>query len=211
MNRITFLVDGFNVYHSILHIEKKTGKCTKWLDLFSLCNSYVPLFGKKAKLESVYYFSALPNYLRSKYPDKIKRHKTYLSCLKSTGVEIGLGRFKKKDITCKKCHNPFFKYEEKETDVAIAVKLLEVFFLDACDTVAIVSGDTDLSPAVRKCQQLFPNKKIVFAFPYERMNTELSTLAPESFFIGKDQYIRYQLPNPVVLKDGRKIFKPSSW
>ena len=91
------------------------------------------------------------------------------------------------------------------------MKLIEAFFSNAYDTAVIVSGDTDLSPAVRKCQLLFPKKKIIFAFPYARKNKELFKLAPGSFTIGQKQYIRYQFPNPVVLKDGRKTFKPSSW
>ncbi len=211
MNKVIFLVDGFNIYHSILQLKRVTGYSTKWLDLSSLCNSYTYLFGKDSKLESIYYFSALPHYLSPKNPDKIKRHQNYIDCLQSSGIKVELGRFKEKEIVCKKCHTLFFKYEEKETDVAIAVKLIEAFFSNACDTAVIVSGDTDLSPAVRKCQLLFPKKKIIFAFPYARKNRELSTLAPGSFTIGQKQYIRYQFPNPVELEDGSKIFKPSSW
>lgn len=74
-----------------------------------------------------------------------------------------------------------------------------------------MSGDTDLSPAVSKCQMLFPNKRIIFAFPYARKNKELSKMAPGSFSIGRKQYIRYQFPNPVVLKNGYKVYKPSTW
>jgi hypothetical protein len=93
----------------------------------------------------------------------------------------------------------------------MAVKLLELFLRDACDTTVIVSGDTDLSPAVPTCKDLFPGKTVAFAFPYARKNKELANLAPGSFSISKKQYIRYQFPNPVILANGKKVSKPSTW
>lgn len=100
---------------------------------------------------------------------------------------------------------------KRKQDVTIAMKVVEIFINNVCDTAVIVSGDTDLSPAVRKCLTLFPDKKIIFAFPYARKNKELALLAPGSFSISKKQYIKYQFPNPVVLQDGRRIYKPDSW
>ncbi len=211
MEKITFLIDGFNLYHSVLAIQRDSGVCTKWLDIEALCKSYLHLFGKNNTLESVHYFSALPNYLSSTAPDKITRHKTYISCLRSSNIKIELGRFKEKDTYCTKCKNYFIKHEEKETDVAIGVTLLEIFIKGVCDVAVLVTGDTDLAPAIKKCQSLFPQKKIVFAFPYARKNKELLKLAPGSFSINRKQYIRHQFPNPLVLKNNSKIYKPSSW
>jgi len=202
MNRVAFLIDGFNVYHSVLQLRKDTGHSTKWLNLFSLCSSYIPtIFGKEHKLESVYYFTALAEHYRRRSPEKIGRHKAYIKCLESTGTEVVYGRFKKRGTT----------FEEKQTDVAIAVKLLEILCTDKCDTAVIVSGDTDLVPAMKACKRLFPKKNAIFGFPYKRSNTELTTLAPESFKIKQKQYIRYQFPNPVTLTDGNRIHKPSKW
>ena len=209
MKRISFLIDGFNVYHSILRLKHDTGYSTKWFDLASLCNSYIPLFGKDAKLGAVYFFSAIPYYLNDS--DKIQRHKKYIACLESTGVHIELGRFKNKDVYCHRCKSMILKHEEKETDVAIAVKLLEVFLTDSCDTAVIVSGDTDLSPAVKTCKTIFADKAVIFAFPFARKNKELAKSAPGSFSISKKQYIKHQLPDPVILKDGQKIYKPDTW
>lgn len=202
MNKVTFLIDGFNVYHSILQLRDDTGHSTKWLNLFSLCSSYIPtLFGKEHKLESVYYFTALAEHFRNKEPEKIERHKIYIKCLESTGIKVIYGRFKRRGN----------KYEEKQTDVAIAVKLLEILCTNKCDTVVIVSGDTDLIPALKACRRLFPEKKAIFGFPYRRSNNELSTLVPESFKIKQKQYKRHQLPNPVILSNGVKIHKPLKW
>lgn len=211
MNRIVFLIDGFNIYHSTLDLKRHTGYCTKWLDLASLCKSYVYLFGKDAHAQAIHYFSAIPHYLSAENPGKIQRHQEYITCLKSSGINVELGRFKAKYVYCDKCKSMVLKHEEKETDVTIAIKVVEIFMKEECDTAVIVSGDTDLSPAIRKCKALFPQKKILFCFPYARKNKELATLAPGSFSINKKQYIKHQFPNPVILTDGRKIFKPRSW
>ncbi|MFH1618469.1 MAG: NYN domain-containing protein [bacterium] len=211
MTRVAFLVDGFNLYHSIVKLQRDTNYCANWLDVYSLCNSYLHLFGKETQLTTVRYFSALPYHLNSTSPGKIDRHQKYLSCLKDSEVIVELGRFKEKDVFCTKCRTVFLKHEEKETDVAIAITLLELLFTGKCDTAVIMSGDTDLSPAVKKSRALFPDKKILFAFPYARKNKELHNLATDSFSISQKQYIRHQFSNPVILKNGHEIHKPSTW
>lgn len=211
MRKVAFLIDGFNVYHSILRIKKDTGYSTKWLNLQSLCKSYLHLFGKETALEDIFYFSAIPHHLKEIKPHKIHRHQQYIRCLESTGIQVILGRFKNKDVYCHRCKSMILKHEEKETDVSIAIKLLELFFTNSCDIAVIMSGDTDLSPAIQKCIELFPDKKIIFSFPFARKNKELLKLAPGSFSINKKQYIKHQLPNPFVLGDSTEIHKPTSW
>ncbi|MBU4445287.1 NYN domain-containing protein [bacterium] len=211
MNRINYLIDGFNVYHSMRQLWRDTRINAKWLNLNQLCSSYLHMFGKEAHLEKIYYFTALAYFITAKKPDAVNRHKKYIKCLESTRVLVELGRFKKKEVYCHSCRTTILKHEEKETDVAIAVKLLEILFKDECDTVVLMTGDTDLSPAVKRSMKLFPEKKILFAFPYKRKNKELLKLAPDSFTIHKNQYIRNQFPAKVVLTDGKEIEKPNSW
>ncbi len=221
MDRVTFIIDGFNLYHSIREAAKdfktkstkqdEKSKSVKWLDINSLCSSYIYLFGKTAVLEEIYYFSALAKHLEARNANVTKRHQDFIKCLETTGVKTEINRFKKKTMTCPSCKCRFDKYEEKETDVAIAIKLLELFVKNSCDTVVLVTGDTDLAPVVRTAKQLFPNKRVVFAFPYKRKNQELAKLAPESFEIKKEQYVKHQFPDPFVLMDGSQIDKPSKW
>lgn len=212
MNRVTFLVDGFNLYHSVVDLKKYARTDGKWLNIKSLCSSYLSLFGKDAVLEEVYYFSALKNYLQSTRPDSILRHRQYIKCLEDTGTKVILGRFKKKDVFCNKCFQNLIKHEEKETDVSIAVKIVELVFLDAADTIVIVSGDTDLAPAIRTALKHFNKKKICFCFPYNRQNRELENLSTfPSFKIDRNQYIKHQFLDPHILKSGIPIAKPATW
>lgn len=211
MNRVIYLIDGFNVYHSMCQILRDTGIKTKWLNHNELCRSYLYKFGKTAILEKIYYFTALAYFMTARKPEAIKKHKNYIKCLENNNIEVILGKFKEKEVFCHKCKTTILKHEEKETDVAIALKILEVLIKDECDTIVIMSGDTDLIPAVKLAMKLFPEKKIVFSFPYKRKNKEIALLLPESFSINKKQYIKYQFPQKVTLKNGKIIEKPETW
>lgn len=207
MDRVCFLIDGFNLYHSL----KDAGRETRWLDLNALCRSYLHLLGKEAHLEKIYYFSALAKHLEARKPDVTRRHRSYLECLHATGVRTELNRFKAKKVHCPGCRLNFTKYEEKETDVALALGVVRLFIQDQCDTAVIVTGDTDVAPAVRLCNEVFPTKRVLFAFPYRRKNNELAKLCPGSFTISREQYWRHQFSDPFVLPSGRAIHKPVSW
>jgi uncharacterized LabA/DUF88 family protein len=160
-------------------------------------------------LESIYYFSALATHLND--PGKIARHQVYITCLKATGIIPVLGRFKYKEIICPYCHKKIARYEEKETDVAIAVKLCDILSEDKCEVSVMMTGDTDLAPVVRHAKVSFPDKTIIFAFPYRRENTELGKLASGSFKMSRRSYERHQLGNPFLLPDGSRVNKPPAW
>lgn len=214
MNRTTFIVDGFNMYHSVEEASRQLGlgsRGTKWLDLRSLCASYLHVLGGGAQIQTIYYFSALAKHLEAAKPDVTLRHQTYVRALESTGVIVQLSRFKAKDVRCPRCGAHNVRHEEKETDVALASKLFEVFARDQCDTVVIVTGDTDIAPAVRTASALYPAKSIVFAFPFARKNKELAQLVKTSFHIRKEAYVAHQFSDVLRLPDGSVTSKPATW
>lgn len=212
MNRTAFLVDGFNLYHSAREAAWALGgQGTKWLNIRALCESYLHVIGSGATLGEVHYFSALATHLEAGNPELTQRHRDFISCLKDTGIEVELARFKKKTLRCEHCGARLVRREEKETDVAIACCLIELLVEDRADTVVILSGDTDLAPAARLARRLFPDKTVSFAFPFGRKNKELEQIVDVSFQISKSQYARHQFADPYVLKNGREISKPDSW
>jgi uncharacterized LabA/DUF88 family protein len=224
MNRVTFLVDGFNLYHSTVDLRRIRRLRVKWLNIYSLCSSFLYLIGRNADIAEIYYFSAFADHLND--PTVIKRHQNYIECLKSTGIIPEMGRFKPKEVTCPfhkqlvkssptniicPIDGKFTKHEEKETDIAIAAKLFEIMYKDKCDAVVLLTGDTDLTPAVETCKRLFSNKTMRFVFPYRRHNHELKALLPDSFKIHPGSYVQHLFPDPVRLPDGTEIWKPASW
>ena len=212
MMRTAFLVDGFNLYHSTVQANRDLGgRSTTWLDIDAMCRHFLHMIGPHVQFEKVHYFSALAFHLEQSSPATVARHRDYIRCLESTGVEVVLSRFKEKRIRCSNCGQYIIRHEEKETDVAIAVKLLELFVEDICDMAVLVTGDTDLAPAARAAQQLFPTKEVRFAFPHRRKNRELQQLAPGSFKIQAKVYANHQFSAHVTLPDGTRISKPSNW
>lgn len=212
--KTVFLIDGFNLYHSAKdasHNLGLSGQGTKWLDINSLCSSYLHLIDRRARMERVYYFSAFAYHLQEFSPGTVQRHQQYVACLEDTGVVTEMGRFKRKYITCTNCNTKIRRHEEKETDVAIGIKLFEICLTGEADAVIIVSGDTDCAPAVRSARRFFPDKLIGFAFPHGRSNKDLISLSDVYFSISGKNYLNHQFLDPYVCADGRQIQKPEKW
>ena len=64
-------------------------------------------------------------------------------------------------------------YEEKETDVNIAIAMLTDAVRDLYDTALLVSADSDLRPVVAAVKRLRTGKRIVAAFPPRRRSKGL--------------------------------------
>lgn len=214
MKRVSFLIDGFNLYHSLREVERLAKVPVKWLDVRKLCEAYLHVVraavGERVELASVVYFSALATHLIPKNPDVVKRHQTYVAALESTGVEVSLARFKEKTVTCPVCGSPFKRHEEKETDVALGLRLIELLAGNACDTAVLVTGDTDLVPAIRAAKRMYPDRLVGVAFPFMRHNAELRAVADYAFNIGQRDVQRAQLPVQIQV-DGAIISKPPTW
>lgn len=231
--RVCFLIDGFNLYHSVRAAERDlvTGPL-RWLDLPRLCSTLVSsTIGPGAKLSGIHYFSALAKHLEARKPDVVRRHRTYIAALEANGVNVYLANFKKKDrsetldrirIRIQPFHRwwrlpiPWIRvamkiHEEKQTDVAIAAKLFELLHQKKCDSAIVMSGDTDIAPAIRAARRLFSPATVGIAFPYRRHNRQLQRLATTSVKISASLYQQHQFPSQLILPGGRQINKPSVW
>jgi hypothetical protein len=180
-------------------------------------------------LEGVYYFSALAHHLGQ--PDVVRRHKALLEVMGDSGVEVTLSRFKRKSTRASLDRCRFFipgsrrklslplrrvfvsvrGYEEKETDVAIAVRMLELAHSGKTDCLVLVSGDTDLCAAVDGVRRIFPSVGLRVAFPYGRYNRDLARRVDGRFRLSPGLMASHQFPDPCVLASGRQVFKPPEW
>ena len=104
-----------------------------------------------------------------------------------------LGRFKAKTLTCPLCGRRCVRYEEKETDVALGVHLVELVSQDLCDTAVLVSGDSDLVPAIVAARRLRPSMAVVVAQPFGRSSVALEQAATSAFSIRPSAFARHQL------------------
>ena len=109
---VIFFIDGFNLYHSL---DNNYYKKYKWLNLFKLSQCFVQ---KNESIVKIYYFTASANW----NPGKVKRHKDYILALEQNPVLSTIyGNFREITRNCSFCGNQYKTYEEKETDVNIAV------------------------------------------------------------------------------------------
>jgi uncharacterized LabA/DUF88 family protein len=211
-NRVTFLVDGFNLYFSVRHAEAALRTSPlRWLDVSKLLGSFLYLLGRDAILEEIHFFTAIPGFLLETDPAVVHGFRAYLQALGETGIHLHIADFKRKGLTCPHCGRGIERFEEKETDVALGVKAIELLHLDACDTLVIVSGDTDFAPALRAAKRLFPAVQVCVAFPHARFNAELQQIADFSFRIRAARYAEHQFHDPVPLSDGRVLRRPRDW
>lgn len=203
MARVVVYIDGFNLYYGL---RDKYDRKYLWLDLQSLSTS---LLRPGQTLEIVRYFTAR---VRGDAEGE-QRQSDYLDALqvRSPLVRVKDGRFQGKDRRCRDCGNRWMVYEEKETDVNIAVALLADAVRDTFDTALLISADSDLCPAVRETKTLFPEKRIIAAFPPKRHSAELKRVVDGHLSIGDDKIRRAQLPQEVVTRAGVVLQRPKHW
>ena len=198
MTRVSFFIDGFNLYHSL---KQYTPDC-RWLDLKKLCASYLK---PDETLVDVYYFTAL-----SWKPEKVDRHKLYIKALRTTGVKVVLGEFKEVERHCNLCNRNYKAHEEKRTDVNIAMWLFEGGMKDLFDNAIIVSGDSDLIPPIEKIQSNFVNKKIGVVVPLGRRAKQIQQTADFSSKIDRKRLQNSLFPEHITV-DGCILSAPEGW
>lgn len=105
--------------------------------------------------------------------------------------------------------------EEKRTDVNIAVQMLDDAYQDACDRFVIVSGDSDLVPAVNRLKVRFPKKEVVVYVPTRDPDRGAATELRGSADKDRDLPLALLKPSQLAprVPDGAGGFieKPADW
>lgn len=204
MSALIVYIDGYNLFHGLR--ARYTDDRYQWLNLVSLAAS----LRRHEELVAVKYYTA-PLQGRS---DAVKRQQTYLAALRAVSgdvLNIFEARYQTKKVTCR-CGRQSTNYEEKETDVHLAVDLVADVATKALTSAIVISGDSDLCPAVRRAQEFRNGVDIVAAFPPRRESPDLRQLLPHSFTIGPGRIKKAQLPDTV--KDpatGQTYQRPARW
>ena len=172
MSKILILIDGFNFYHRLNDYVKAKGENVKWLNYKALMECYFNDLDKN--IFEYVYFSAKAIHRGEAC---VKRHDVYIKALESQGINIVLGKFKEKKINrcscgekCVGCNHKvdrtkLSKHEEKNTDVNIAITLIEKAMSKAYDSCYILSSDSDFDSAIERAKELYPEGRIVLVPP----------------------------------------------
>ena len=109
----------------------------------------------------------------------------------------------------------FGAFEEKRTDVNIALQMLDDTYSDRCDRLIVVSGDSDLVPAVDMVKTLFPEKTVIVYVPARNRQrgaaAELRGSADSDHTLPLALLRHCHFPNQVPDDRGGFITKPPDW
>jgi uncharacterized LabA/DUF88 family protein len=158
-------------------------------------------------VHSIYYFSALATWR----PSSVARHSVFIEALKCRGINVILGEFKDKTRWCHYCHKSYPDHEEKATDVNIALHAYRLAANHEIDRIVLVTGDTDMIPAIRLIRQDFPQKEIGVIFPYQRKSNQLSQEVDFKRKTSSAILPLFQLPDSITLPSGKTISRPPEW
>jgi hypothetical protein len=200
-------VDGFNLYYGAIR-----GTPHKWLNLERLFSLLRP----DDNIQTIYYFTALID------GSRLGNQLEYLRALETLPkVRTVMGRFKLKRVTCTvpQCRyggNRVFQVpEEKRTDVQIALAMARDAWESACERMILVSGDSDLVPAVNLVKEIRPQMSIVVYVPARHeargAAVELRGAADKDRILPNNLLQHCQFSS--VLRDGQggTIRKPAGW
>ena len=105
--------------------------------------------------------------------------------------------------------------EEKRTDVLIALAMVQDAFQDRCDRLIVVSGDSDLVPAIRTVKNLTPEKEVVVYVPAldprRGAAVELRSAADKDRILPNQLIRRSQFPATIPDGAGGVIHRPKGW
>ncbi len=159
------------------------------------------------KLQEVYYYTARPTHAIGNW---IQDHDKYTRSLEERGIVVKKSRFKRKTKTVRlgkleyrndELPSEHFGikgmltyHEEKESDVQMAIDMLDLAYKNKYDKCILVSGDSDLMPAIKKILENFTEKTILVLPPPGQRFMEVRQLS------AKDQRVTVQRINNVKVK-----------
>ena len=214
------LIDGYNLYHSLLAIEEETGQKVRWLDVRKLSELLLNrIFPPKCPFPHILFFTA---HCKHKGEAHVERQKDYHLCLKRKNISVVVdGTWAKKDVVMAHHFNneiwplkPYLKKKykmapthiEKGTDVSMAAHLMHLGPM--AKWVCVISGDADLMPAIELFGAVYPKINFGLARPFGRETRKMNMKNCTN--ISPEDCISCLLPDPAPSKK-RNIPKPKHW
>jgi len=214
MERVNIYVDGFNYFYGMKSMKAVDNDWQKfyWLNYVKLFEQFI---GENQLLQKVIYFAAPPP---SDMEAKTKQKSLFDAnkLLNPERFEVVMGRFNRITLKCKICKERYAAYEEKQTDVNIAIRLMRDSFLDNVDTLVLVSADSDLVPPLKSIKELYPDKKFRVYFPPKKVSVTLEQFVKQQ---GKSiirlennkRKFSYSIMPDTVTAEGKSVTIPDSW
>ncbi len=199
--RVNIYVDGFNFYFGL---KSKGWRKYYWLDIVKLFEQFIK---NDQKLVNVFYCTAV-----QKNNGKKDRQDLFFSANKTNSkFKLIFGKFLAKTVYFG--GKGYKTFEEKQTDVNIAVEMIRNVVKDNCDISIIVSADSDLIPPINLIRELSPDHKIFVFFPPNRHSADLTNHSDAVIHLHRyeNRFKKALLPESIELRNGFQIKKPTKW
>jgi len=202
-------IDGFNLYYGM---KAKYGRRYLWLDLVELVKRLRP----GDDVVAVRYFTAVVKGEPAAAANQIN----YIDALAAhcgQVLDIRRGWFKTRTIapcmTCGDhwmctCPRRYRSHEEKETDVALGVAMVEDAACRLADCTVLVSADSDMAPAVAALRRINPAHPVLVAMPPGNLQPHKRFTGVGHFSINETALRRSQLPVSVTDGSGTGVPPP---
>jgi len=200
--RVIVYIDGFNLYFGL---KAARWKRFYWLNLQLMAKN---LLKPGQELVFTKYFTS-----RISYPtDKQQRQSVFIEALETLNdLKIFYGHYQSDPQYCKKCGNKEMIPSEKMTDVNIAVEMMSDAYQDHFDTALLVSADSDLTAPIVTIKSLFPQKRVIVAFPPMRYSAQLQRVSDGYLQIGRANLAKSIFPDKIQKADRYMLQKPIEW
>lgn len=211
--RCIIYIDAFNWYYGVFMHRP----AWKWLNL----QSYFEALRPDEEVVAVRFFTAVvePRHHTSVKRDRQKRYLKALATLPK--VQVIMGKYQERTVTCRAAPCPrklvYTVAEEKKTDVNLAIQLIDDAIQRRAESMIIVSGDSDLEPAVEWVRRNHPAIKVGVYIPaleegrQRRRNDNYQRMQVNCRLLPLGEIARHVLPATVALQDGSTVERPTEW
>ena len=155
--RAALYVDGLNLYHAI---DKLGRPHLKWLNIWELAESLIPKISQQ--LVKAVYCTARKH---KDDPVKLQRQREFVTAIEYYGVKAIWGHFIYGELDCRGCNRTWPDAKEKESDVNLALALIDDAYRDVFDHAYLVTADSDQGSTARMLKLRFPNKRLTSITP----------------------------------------------
>src|SRR5262249_8698357 len=143
------------LYHAIDGLDRQY---LKWLDLKALAREIAP---RSQAIRRVTWVTAF----RPQAQKLLALHQSYYEALKATGGHCLTGHFVIYSDNCKAGGHAWNVAEEKQSDVNLALAVLDDAHEDRFDVCYLVTTDGDHAATARFLKERFPKKRLVVVTP----------------------------------------------
>lgn len=217
--RTSLYVDGFNFYYGCFRMQRDLCvPADKWLDWRTLGSRLIKANGT---LHKIHYFTANVHFSETD-PDQNLRQELYFRAIDTIpGLVLHKGKHIRVTRSGELVHPKPAEanwpatakvtvrtFEEKGSDVNLAVQLLDDAWSGDVARAIVVSNDTDLIAAIRSARR---HIQVDVISPHPSCAKQLRRAADQVYILDPGILQNCRMTIPKIARDGTPLYPPRSW